>query len=67
MDASMSDLPKARRTDGTDYKPTHPQYMGCGIMRSCGRCGKHRAQGPGWRKTAYGMTCSVCLTPKEQA
>jgi hypothetical protein len=46
----MTDTPKARRTDGTEYVPTHPQFIGNGFMRSCCKCGQFKAQREGWKK-----------------
>lgn len=57
----MNDLPKARRTDGTEYVPTHPQYIGNGFMRSCAKCGKFKAQKEGWKKKPIGLCCPECV------
>jgi hypothetical protein len=57
----MSDLPKARRTDGAAYTPVNPQYIGNGFMRSCAKCGKHKAQKEGWKKKPIGMCCPECV------
>lgn len=57
-------VPVARRADsqGEAYKPHHPQFLGNGHTRSCGACGKHRAQGPGWGKVpVLGQVCPDCV------
>jgi hypothetical protein len=57
----FDDTPKARRTDGTDYTPTHPQFRGNGFMRSCAKCAKFKPQGLGWKKRPIGMCCPECV------
>lgn len=55
---------KLRRVgeSGPGYVNAHPQYLGNGMTRSCGACGKHRAQGPGWGKVAVlGQVCPDCM------
>lgn len=56
----MSDLPKARRTDGTVYTPTNPMNKGCGFRRMCCKCGQAKAIKPGWKKHGLGMRCPEC-------
>lgn len=64
----MSDHKVARYNDGKAYS-WHKQYLGNGIMRSCGKCGKHGAPGDFKKWRVYWLCCSACrgVTAQEES
>ena len=66
MERTVTDFKPARMRDGSFYSGNR-QYIGNGVLRSCGRCYTHQPTF-GFRKTKYGMTCARCQeSMKEKA
>lgn len=55
----MSMLPKSKRTDGSPYTGNQ-QFAGFGLMRSCGKCGKHKMPAGFRVRKPWGLVCPQC-------
>jgi len=51
--------PKARLTTGQPYTGQQ-MYAGNGVMRSCGKCGKHKPTAEFRKRAPWGMCCAAC-------
>lgn len=56
------DLTSAKTADGRPYAG-NDRFLGCGVMRSCGRCGTHRSQVGGTTHRLFGWV-GPCCAPK---
>lgn len=57
-----ADVSQARVKGGALYEGNQ-QHRGCGVMRSCGKCGSHRAVGRGRTTKRWGWVSMCCLQP----
>jgi hypothetical protein len=55
----MSDWKPARTTEGKPYTGNQ-QYAGNGMVRSCGKCGRHKPIAGFGLRRPWGMVCGEC-------
>lgn len=64
MSDEPRDLPppaRVRSAEGSAPYVPHEQFRGSGIMRSCGKCGKHRMNGGGRKVKPWGWVAACCV------
>jgi hypothetical protein len=59
----MSHTPTARMRSGQRYAGNR-KFMGNGLSRSCGKCGKHFPGDGGGKHRILGWVCRTCKDPK---